>query len=152
MLKVALTFENTPDDLVAAAALIEILRGRETAAVPVNSVASASPAPPPMSPTDWKVTAWFQRLGEGSRKFWKAAALYARTHANFTFDDLAAASGLTKGALRSYQRNSYRAIRAENAPDPLGQAEWDAHRQCNVYRVSDVVRDELIRLTETITT
>ncbi len=102
---------------------------------------------PPANATvaDWKIADWWEHLGEGSRSFWKEAGRHLQTHGSFTFDELAAATGIDKQSLRSYHRNSYRAINDESAPDPLG-GEWDANRGCNVYTMPDVVRDELLRL------
>jgi hypothetical protein len=147
MLSIDLCFENSPEDLRAAAAVIAALRdddllGDDGGPVPVP----LAPAPPPNAPAGaWNISPWFNRLGPGSRQFWIVAAQFALTHRAWTFDDLAAASGLDKGTLRSYQRNSYRAIRAEQAPEPLG-GDWDPNRQCNVYTMADVVRDEILRL------
>jgi hypothetical protein len=105
------------------------------------------PAPPANAVVaDWKIEEWWEHLGGGnSRSFWTEAARYAQTHRTFTFDDLAAATGIDKQSLRSYHRNTYRAINDENAPDPLG-GDWDANRGCNVYTMADVVRDEILRL------
>ncbi|HEV7225512.1 MAG TPA: hypothetical protein VGN42_22595, partial [Pirellulales bacterium] len=102
MLQVALTFENTAHDLQAAAAILEALRAAGSAEEAESApIGVAVPMSPGTDPTAWKVARWFYRLGDGSRKFWTTAAEYMLTHPTFTFDELAAASGLTKGALRS---------------------------------------------------
>ena len=66
-------------------------------------------------------------------------------HSEWTFDDLAE-SPEDKKELRAHHRNSYRAIRAERAPDPLKGSRWDSKRDCQVYRMPDGVRDEILHL------
>jgi hypothetical protein len=103
------------------------------------------------APEDWGIDKWWEHLGGGnSRSFWTEAARHLQTHRSFTFDELAAATGIDKQSLRSYHRNSYRAINDESAPDPLG-GEWDANQGCNVYTMVDVVRDEILRLSALVT-
>jgi hypothetical protein len=140
-----LRFDNERADLEAAKAVIDAL----LAASEEDAPAPLAPPPPPTAPaTAWNVAAWFGRLGEGSRRFWTIAARYSQSHQTFTFDELAADSGLDKETLRSYQRNSYRAIRAVGAPDPLGEAVWNAEQNRNTYSLPDAVRDEIIRLSD----
>lgn len=144
MLKVTIQFDDSADDLERAYDYVVALRDRHRAMQPTAPL----PLPPPATalPAAWNVEGWFNHLGEGSRSFWEIAARYAQNHPTFTFDELATASGTDKETLRSYQRNSYRAIRGENAPDPLPEADWDANQGCNVYRMPDAVRDEILRL------
>jgi hypothetical protein len=92
------------------------------------------------------VARWFNRLGAGSKIFWQRAARHAQSHREWTFNDLAE-SPEDKRALRSYHRNSYRAIKVEGAADPL-VSKWDSKRDCQVYQIPDTVRDELLRLLE----
>jgi hypothetical protein len=138
MVRISLEFDDDPDDLDAAARLIEAI---QSAATPPTV-----PAPPATAPASaWNVAGWFNHLGPGSRSFWEIAARHATTHPRWTFDDLSEATGVEKETLRSYQRNSYRAIKAEKAPDPL-DSEWDANRGCNVYTLKPAVGPEILRL------
>ena len=110
------------------------------------------PGPPPLTtartPAE-AVDAWFSHLGQGSRRFWRIAARYALDHpeSQFTFEDLAAASGLTKGTLRSYHRNSYRAIKDEQAPDPMPGA-WSQVTQRTDYMMFPGVAQRIAELTQ----
>ena len=92
------------------------------------------------------IARWLNRLGAGSKKFWWRAARYAQSHREWTFNDLAV-SPEDKKELRSFHRNSYRAIKAEAATDPL-VSKWDSKRDCQVYHMPDAVRDEILRLLE----
>lgn len=137
MIRVAIEFDLSADDLDEVALTVETLRTR---------AATAGAQPSATAPVaDWKIADWLGHLGEGSRSFWNIAARHAQSNPSWTFDDLAQASGIDKETLRSYHRNSYRAIRDESAPDPLA-SEWDATGAFNVYRMPDVVRDEILRL------
>lgn len=95
------------------------------------------------------IDAWFSHLGPGSRRFWKIAAQYALAHpeSQFTFEDLAAASSLSKGTLRSYHRNSYRAIKDEQAPDPMPGA-WSQVTQRTDYMMFPGVAQRIVELTQ----
>ncbi|MEX0677098.1 MAG: hypothetical protein WD063_08490 [Pirellulales bacterium] len=127
MVRVTIEFEF-PGDMDAATAALETFRGITLPAHTAGNVAD-----------------WFSHLGEGSRSFWEIAARHAQTNATWTFDDLAQTSGIDRDTLRSYHRNSYRAINDESAQNPL-TSEWDANRGCNVYRMADAVRDEILGL------
>jgi hypothetical protein len=127
------SFDNAPEDLDAVAAIVATLRQQHA----ISSVAPATPVAGQVAP-------WFGHLGEGSRSFWQLVAQHALTNRTWTFDDLAAASGTDKETLRSYHRNSYRAIKDEGSPDPM-PGDWEGNR--NVYWMADAVRDEIIQLT-----
>jgi hypothetical protein len=94
--------------------------------------------------TTTSIAGWFNRLGAGSKIFWDRAARHAQSHREWTFDDLAE-SPEDKRALRSFHRNSYRAIKVEGATDPL-VSKWDTKRDCQVYQMPDAVRDEILHL------
>src|ERR1700730_1189151 len=108
MLHIGLQFENTAEELAAAVSLLGILQSLH------NDEESARPedlcGDKASSPT---IAVWFAHLGAGSRSFWELAARFAQNHSTFTFDDLAAEANTEKETLRSYHRNSYRAIRDE---------------------------------------
>ena len=91
------------------------------------------------------VAAWFRRLGRGSRQFWERAAKHSRSHAEWTFYDLAGGAETEKARLRSNHRNSYRAINAEGASNPL-ESRWNSQTKRMVYSMPDAVRDEILRL------
>lgn len=137
MVRINLEFEDSSDDLEVVVALVEHLRSRHRPTQP----------PEDQPATAWNVAAWYGHLGRGSRSFWEIAARHAVDNETWTFDDLETASGTDKSTLRSYHRNSYRAIRDENAPDPL-TSDWDVDRECNVYQMPEAVRDEILRLIE----
>jgi hypothetical protein len=110
--------------------------------------------PPPPSPLTTAagnpedfVEAWLGHLGEGSRKFWRIAARYAVDHPLITFEDLARSSGLSRETLRSYHRNSYRAIGDEKAPDPM-PGTWSQVTKRTEYSMAAAVRDKILELTE----
>jgi hypothetical protein len=137
MVQLSIQFEDSPDELEVVGALVDHLRSRHR---PTR--------PPEDQPVDaWNVAAWYGHLGQGSRRFWEVAARHSLNNDTWTFDDLEAASGIDKNTLRSYHRNSYRAIRDENAPDPL-RSDWNVDQACNVYQMPEAVRDELHRLVE----
>jgi hypothetical protein len=129
------SFDNTPEDLAAIAAIVFNLQQQHATATAVAAV-TASAAP--------QVAAWYGHLGDGSRSFWQLVAQHALTHRTWTFDDLATASGTDKETLRSYHRNSYRAIKDEGAPDPM-PGDWEG--SYNVYYMADAVRDAILQLT-----
>lgn len=135
MVRFTVEFADNPNDLAVIIAVAEQLRARHEPSQPTGG----QPA------TAWNVANWLAHLGQGSRSFWEIAAGHAQTQETWTFDDLVATSGVDKNTLRSYHRNSYRAIRDENAPDPL-TGNWNVIRQCNVYSMPDAVRDEILRI------
>jgi len=90
---------------------------------------------------------WVSRLGNKSRKFWQVASQYLLTHESFTFDDLARATRIPKASLKSMHRNSYRAIKAEIAQNPL-KPRWDWPSGRNIYWMEPDVRDVLLDLTD----
>jgi hypothetical protein len=102
--------------------------------------------PPATADAADRVGAWLAHLGLGARAFWRAAARYAVDHPEFTFADLEAASGITRGTLRSRYQSSYRAIRGENSPDPM-PGRQDAKTRRFVYSMSPAVRDRILELT-----
>jgi hypothetical protein len=134
MLVITIQIEDTAEDLDRAAHIIHTIRARhpEVATSDTREVARTS------------IVGWFNRLGAGSKIFWERAARHAQSHSEWTFADLAE-SPEDKRALRSYHRNSYRAIKAEGAADPL-VSKWDAKRDCQVYRMPEAVRDEILHL------
>ncbi len=107
------------------------------------------PPLPPVAAADVasQVERWLAHLGPGSRSFWRLAAEFSRGRASFTFEDLSRHCGIPKATLRSYHRNSYRAIRHEEAPDPLPGL-WDAQIRANVYWMADPVREKILELTQ----
>jgi hypothetical protein len=131
---ITIKIEDTPDDLHRAAVIIRAIRGLHPGATTVDTADVAAGS----------VARWFNRLGTGSQIFWERAARHAQSHSEWTFDDLAK-SPADKKALRSYHRNSYRAIKVEGAADPL-ISRWDSKRDCQVYRMPDGVRDEILHL------
>jgi hypothetical protein len=94
-----------------------------------------------------QVERWLAHLGPGSRSFWRLAAEFLRDREQVTFEDLSQHYGIPTATLRSYHRNSYRAIHREEAPDPL-PGQWDDRIQANVYRMPDSVRDKILELTK----
>jgi hypothetical protein len=131
---ITIQIEDTPEDLDRAAVIFRAIRALHpnAATVDTGDVATTS------------IVRWFNRLGTGSRIFWERAARHAQSHFEWTFDDLAESPG-DKKALRSYHRNSYRAIKVEGAADPL-ISRWDSKRDCQVYQMPDAVRDEILHL------
>lgn len=126
-------------ELDDAKALLETLRGFRGRA-DQNKTLSAS------ARRDGLVVArWLRRLGEGSLRFWYLAAKQSKAKSEWTFGELAAASRQRLAKLRSRHRNSYRAIKAEGADDPL-TSRWDAAGRHRVYAMSNDVRDEVLRL------
>ena len=73
-------------------------------------------------------------------------ALYLVDHSTAPFEELARVNNLDVETLRSYHRNSYRAIHAESASDPL-KGRWDYAEGHQVYEMDDIIRDEILRLT-----
>jgi hypothetical protein len=126
--------QDTIKELDRAAEIIRAIRALhpDAATVDTGDLATTS------------IVGWFNRLGTGSRIFWARAARRAQSHFKWTFDDLAE-SPEDKKALRSYHRNSYRAIKVEGAADPL-IGRWDSKRDCQVYQMLDPVRDEILHL------
>jgi len=148
---------NIPCDtasLTEAAELIEALRDLYPSDLPeapavVLGGAGLPPQPPlatAQNPEDF-IQAWLRHLGPASRKFWRDTAQYAATgRPSITFEDLELATGIAKGSLRSYHRNSYRAINHEKAPDPM-PGSWDATTKRNMYGMMPAVRDKILDLT-----
>jgi hypothetical protein len=93
-----------------------------------------------------QVPKWFSLLGDGSRKFWELSARYLLKHAMFTFEDLARETGVPQGSLKAMHRNSYRAIKREESPNPLW-SRWDYALGRTVYTMDPVVRDEILCIT-----
>jgi hypothetical protein len=155
MLRVSLEFDPTPEDLAAAGLVLNALReaparqdiSRDDSR-PKNSNHPADSGPKPTCndlPAAWKVHVWFPKLGENARSFWLLAARHAQENPTWTLKEIEAVSGIEPRALKSYLRNSYRAIHASKAADPL-LSDWDSVRRCNVYRFrDDIVRDEVLR-------
>ena len=104
---------------------------------------------PPVAAADvaHQVERWLSHLGPGSRSFWRLAAEFSRGRASFTFKNLSRHFGIPTATLRSYHRNSYRAIRQEKAHDPLPSL-WDSQIRANVYCMSDSVREKILELTQ----
>jgi hypothetical protein len=96
-----------------------------------------------------KVPSWFSHLSEKSRLFWKLSAEVLLHQSDFTFADLAGREGISIASLRAMHRNSYRAIEAERAPDPLW-SKWDHAAKRNIYTMDRVVRDEILSLTQSV--
>jgi hypothetical protein len=116
------------------------------AAVPVPPPEPSAPAGAAAKPEDF-VEKWLKRLGPGSRGFWKKAAEYATGPVLFiTFEDLEKATGVKMATLRSYHRNSYRAIKDEGAPDPM-PGTWSAATKRYEYAMFPAVRDKILELT-----
>ncbi len=134
MPSITLNIENTMEDLDRASVIIHALRALHSAS-PGNDRVDIAVEP---------IAAWFNRLGVGSKSFWARAARHSQTQSEWTFDDLAQ-SPEDKKTLRSNHRNSYRAIKVEGASNPL-QSRWDAYRECQVYQMPNIVRDEILRL------
>jgi hypothetical protein len=150
-----------PESLAEAAQVIENLRAiyphlspppegnDEPPAAPVPSPppdVPQGPAPDPLAVASF-VDAWLRHLGPGSRRFWRIAAEYAlNRNCNITFDDLERASNISRESLRSYHRNSYRAIKNEGALDPM-PGNWDAAFGRTTYAMLEVVRDRILELT-----
>jgi hypothetical protein len=93
-----------------------------------------------------QVERWLAHLGPGSRSFWRKAAEFLREHESFTFDELARYYEIPMSTLRSFHRNSYRAIRNEDAPDPLS-GHLDDRNQKTIYKMTNSVRDLILELT-----
>jgi hypothetical protein len=137
MVRIGLEFDVTPEDLSGAVAVIE-------------AILTTTRDGDQSTTTDTQAEAvedWFAHLGAGSRSFWEIAAQYAQTHPTWTFEELAAESGIDKEKLRSYHRNSYRAIKDEDSDDPLSK-KWDVDNARYVYTMHDAVRDEILRLAD----
>jgi hypothetical protein len=134
------------DDDKALVGLKDVLKMAEDAtrgAVgPATSPAQQTTA---TGPANLKVAEWWGHLGSRSKEFWESAAVLLGTTGSFTFEELARATGVDKGALKAEHRNSWKAIKDESAPDPL-DGKWDASRGCMVYSMKDEVRRELLRL------
>jgi hypothetical protein len=130
----SIQFEDTIRELDRALEIIGAIRARHPEATGDTGVATTS------------VGGWFHRLGAGSKIFWERAARHAQSHRQWTFNDLAESPD-DKRALRSYHRNSYRAIKVEGATDPL-VSRWDSKLECQVYHMPDAVRLEILRLLE----
>jgi hypothetical protein len=140
-MKLILELENTAQDLEQAAAVLAALRPlQEAPEIPIVRTTKR------IDGGGNPVTGWFTRLGPGSRSFWKRAAIHSKTHREWTFDDLAT-SDADKKAIRSHHRNSYRAIKAEKASDPL-EHHWDYEAGHQVYSMDDSVRDAILALVE----
>jgi hypothetical protein len=92
------------------------------------------------------IAKWWPHLGEKSREFWVIAANFAAENSTFTFDELANDT-ISAGSLKSRHRNSYRAIKAEHADDPLEQ-EWSWEHGRNFYYLADGVRDAILAAAE----
>jgi hypothetical protein len=131
---ITIQIKDTAEDLDRSAVIIRAIRALhpDAGAVDTREVATTS------------IVRWFNRLGTGSRIFWERAARHSESHFEWTFDDLAE-SPEDKKTLRSYHRNSYRAIKVEGAVDPL-ISRWDSKRDCQVYQMPDSVRDEILHL------
>jgi hypothetical protein len=93
-----------------------------------------------------RVETWLSRLGAGAQRFWRVAAAYAADRPAFTFEDLEAASGISRDTLRNRYRTSDRAIRGAHAPDPMPGRRSPAttHR---VYAMLPAVREKILELT-----
>jgi hypothetical protein len=144
MIKLTFELENMYEDVDQALATLSAIRAtRRLPEMRVSRIVEATSAGD--GGPDYRVSAWFPRLGQGSRSFWERAAIYFRDHAELTFEALAT-SEAEKQALRSYHRNSYRAINAEGAPNPL-ESRWDYQAGHQVYRMPDAVRDAILSLT-----
>ena len=89
---------------------------------------------------------WWGHLGQTSRDFWKYAAQTAASTPHFTLQDIAHRHANTAVAsLRASLMNSHKAIKDEQAPDPMPGI-WDSLRGCNVYQMSEEVCQEILRL------
>ena len=131
MLRISLDFDNTTADIEAAQKVLAVLHKK---AEKPDAVAD-----------ELSIEDWFERLGDGSRLFWYLAAYQSLSKESWTFHDLAEISGDEVEKLRSYQRNSYRAIKATRSPNPL-ISRWDTEHQHNVYSMHDCVRDRILEL------
>ncbi|MDB5293822.1 MAG: hypothetical protein JWL69_5063 [Phycisphaerales bacterium] len=155
----SITFQMTCDrpSLDQAARMISALQA--TCAEEVDAAvdgladkAKAPAAPPAVTAVPGNpevfIEKWLKRLGPGSRKFWKLVAQHALTQ-NFliTFEDLKLNTGISTATLRSYHRNSYRAIKDEKAPDPMPGV-WSGATKRYEYAMSHAVRDKIIELTK----
>lgn len=133
MVRISLEFDFTPEDVDSAVALLDSIQ-------PHQETADDDPT----TPLQLGVGGWYGHLGVGSRRFWEVAAKHAQDHPTWTFDDLATASGIDKETLRSYHRNSYRAIKDVEAADPLKKENWAGDHW--IYSMENTVRDEILRL------
>ena len=133
---ITIQIQDTPEDLDRAAVFIRAIRALHPGSATVDTADVAAGS----------ITGWFNRLGS-SRSFWERAARYAQLHpeSEWTFDDLAK-SPEDKKTLRACHRTSYRAIKVERAANPLIKIRWDSKQDCQVYRMSNGVRDEILRL------
>jgi hypothetical protein len=86
---------------------------------------------------------WLRHIGVNSQKSWRISASYLLSHNRFTFRDLEAFSGIPEESLRAMHRNSYRAIKSEESPNPLW-AKLDYGLGRNVYSMEPAVRDEFL--------
>jgi hypothetical protein len=144
-MKITIELQDTEANATSLLAFAERFKSMFIGARPMSATPqSQSPAPPHSEQGDSSVGKWFARLGQGSRSFWVRAAQFSQEHDSWTFEQLAGDE--TKPAvLRSYHRNSYRAINVENAADPLVK-QWDASQGCYVYFLAPEIRDEILRL------
>ena len=138
-MKITIDLDNLLEDLPKASEVLRALQPLMEAGTAQHSRVTI-----PALASRGNVAEWFGHLGPGSRKFWEIAATHCSTHSTFTFEDISTPE-LSKETLRSYHRNSYRAIKAAGATDPLEKT-WDAQAGQYVYRMSHSVRGEILSL------
>jgi hypothetical protein len=148
----SLNFEVSFDQvsLAQAARIIAALQAActDSSASPETPAAAPLQATAPAGKAEDFVEKWLTRLGAGSRKFWRLAAeKAAKLNWLITFEDLEKETGIKAATLRSYHRNSYRAINDEHAPDPM-PGSWSGATKRYEYAMSHAVRDRILQLTK----
>src|SRR5438552_721093 len=116
MIELTLRFDVSPLTLEKVSAVIAALQEQSDELPPDDlptGIAPVHPGPVAANAAD-HVESWLSHLGRDSRRFWRMAAEYSLTHTSFTFDELETHSGISRASLRSYHRNTYRAIKAES--------------------------------------